>query len=74
MKQIDMFKNKIQKYYNDNIKLEEKIKKNNKLLDKLNNDLLETCILQGTHKYVRVYDCLSYGETEYKCETCGLYR
>ena len=74
MKQIDMFKNKIQKYYNDNIKLEEKIKKNNKLLDKLNNDLLETCILQGTHKCVRVYDCLSYGETEYKCETCGLYR
>lgn len=69
-----MFKNKIQKYYNDNIKLEEKIKKNNKLLDKLNNDLLETCILQGTHKYVRVYDCLSYGETEYKCETCGLYK
>lgn len=74
MNKIDEYKLKIMNCHKYNIKLEEKLKKNNKFLHKLNNDLLETCILQRTHKYIRVYDCLSYGETEYKCETCDLYK
>ena len=47
---------------------------NQEVLNTLNKKLLETCIEKGTHKYVREYECLSYGDTEYRCKTCGLYK
>lgn len=55
---------KLQKELN-NIKHKKKI---------MENKLIEKCIQNKTHKYERDYECLSYGDTEYKCITCGLYK
>lgn len=74
MTKVNDYKKKIDKCYKDKYILEESLKKNQELLNMLNKKLLETCIEQGTHKYNRVYECLSYGETEYRCNVCGLYK
>ena len=74
MTTINNYKKQIEQCYKDKHMLEEALKKNQNILNTLNKNLLETCITQGTHKYVREYDCLSYGDTEYKCMTCGLYK
>ena len=74
MATVQSYKKQIEKCYKDKYMLEEALKKNQEVLNTLNKNLLETCIEKGTHKYVREYECLSYGDTEYRCKTCGLYK
>ena len=52
----------------------EELKQCDNEIKNMEKKLIEECIKNGTHKYERDYDCLSYGDIDYKCSTCGLYR
>ena len=61
----------IKKYKNN---LFEELKQCDNKIKNMENELVQECIKNGTHKYERDYDCLSYGDIDYKYSTCGLYR
>ena len=74
MTSISNIKKTITTLNKEEIKLQNElnnIKHKKKIMEK---NLLEKCIQNKTHKYERDYEYLSYGDTEYKCITCGLYK
>lgn len=74
MKTLYKINNSIKQLTNKELELENELNKIKQKKKKLNEELLVTCIKNKTHNFERVFEYLSYGETEYKCNACGLYK
>lgn len=74
MSTINKIKETIKQINKKEIELETQLSKLIQKKQKLNEELLTTCIKNKTHKFERDFDYLSYGEVEYKCTTCGIYK